>query len=382
MPLITLTGWFRESDSRERPAPHSPATTKQAEETQEEIMSLDMYNCTPKLAREAIIDCIQAGLVPMLKGSPGTGKSAGVHAIGEDFNLHLIDHRISTSTPVDFTGLPRFDADGKARFSPFADIFPTEDMTPPEGKDGWLLFLDEFNSGEEDVQAAAYKLVLDRKVGQYKLHPKVAIVLAGNLATDKAIVKNLSTAMQSRIVHLKLELDFNEFMRDVAIPQKWDPRVIAYLNYKPKMLFDFKPDHNDETFCCPRTWDFLQRMIKDKQVEDRKTPQYGGTITSGVAVDFVQFTKVYSSVIKIADVVRNPQAAAIPHDSSARWATISHLASQVTDADLAPVAEYADRYEMSFRILFYRMLMMQHPTLRSNPVFARSMVELSRYLND
>lgn len=39
-------------------------------------------------------------------------------------------------------------------FMPF-NIFPLENTPLPKGKNGWLLFLDEFNSAPKDVQAAA-----------------------------------------------------------------------------------------------------------------------------------------------------------------------------------------------------------------------------------
>src|SRR6185437_5875943 len=159
-------------------------------------------------------------------------------AVAREYGLQLIDHRLSTSAPEDLSCLPRFREDGIATFAPF-DTFPTDDMPIPEGKQGWLLFLDEFNSASKMVQAAAYKLVLDRMVGQRKLHPNVVIVAAGNLSTDRAIVNPISTAMQSLLIHLTMELDFNEFIEDVALPQQWDGRIIAYLNYKKSALHDF-----------------------------------------------------------------------------------------------------------------------------------------------
>ena len=65
---------------------------------------------------------------------------------------------------------------------------------------GWLLFLDEFNSASVAVQAASYKIVLDRMVGKGHLHKNVAVVCAGNLESDGAIVEQMSTPLQSRLV--------------------------------------------------------------------------------------------------------------------------------------------------------------------------------------
>ena len=120
------------------------------------------------------------------------------------------------------------------------------------------MFLDEFNSAKKEVVAAAYKLILDRMTGQKKLHPNVLIICAGNKATDRAIVNPLGTAMQSRVVHFEMELNFDIFVEDVMIPQEWDERLVAFLHANPGYLHDFDPAHKNKTFCCPRKHTAIQ----------------------------------------------------------------------------------------------------------------------------
>lgn len=341
---------------------------------------IDTYKCTPRQIKKHVIRCMKAGLVPFIQSSPAMGKSAIVASIAKEYGLELIDHRLSTSAPEDLSGLPHF-ADGKASFLPF-DTFPTEDQELPAGKQGWLLFLDEMNSATKMVQAAAYKLVLDKMVGLKKLHPNVVIVCAGNLSTDRAIVNPMSTAMQSRLVHLIMELDFKEFLEDVMLTQRWDSRIVAFLNYKPGFLHDFKPDHNEHTFCAPRTWEFLNKLIKDQPILDEDAALYAGTITSGVAVDFVQFTKVYESLPKLEDVVKDPEHTPMPGDSATRYATITHLLEYVEEKNFDPISLFVDRLPPEFRVLFYRGLLIQKPELKKHSAFRRALVTLSKYLND
>lgn len=106
-----------------------------------------------------VSNVLKAGLVPMIAGSPGIGKSDLVRQLAEDFDLYVIDHRLSTSDPTDMSGLPATKGD-KATFLPF-DLFPTQDtelpINPKTGLkySGFLLFLDEINSAPQSVQAAA-----------------------------------------------------------------------------------------------------------------------------------------------------------------------------------------------------------------------------------
>jgi hypothetical protein len=275
------------------------------------------YVCTPRQARKFIIEVIQAGLVPFVKSSPGVGKSSLLRAICKEFNLFLIDHRASTSVPEDFSGLPKFTDDNLATFRPF-DLFPIETTPIPAGYDGFFVFLDEFNHAVKQVQAASYKLLLDKMVGQFSLHPSTAVALAGNLMTDKAFVNPLSTALQSRVVHILLVPDVQEWLADVAIPNNYDERIIAFiLDRGLDVLMDFDPNHNNETFCCPRTWEFMNKLIDGKTYSlhngvytmDEMTPLYAGTITPGVAVDFVQYTKVFSTLIPTSEIVNDPNGA-------------------------------------------------------------------------
>jgi shikimate kinase len=341
----------------------------------------NLYRCTPRQLRSHITDCLYAGLVPFVQSSPGVGKSSIMKLVAGDLNLEVIDHRLSTSAPEDLSGLPRFNEAGHATFAPFADLFPLAQTEVPADRQGWMLFLDEFNSAAKSVQAASYKLILDHMVGQHKLHEQCVISAAGNMATDRAIVNNLSTAMQSRVVHLELEVNFEEWLYDVALKENYDSRIIAYLSQYPSKLMDFRPDHNEKTFCCPRTWEFMNRLIKGNEVTEAKASLYAGTITSGVAVDFITFTKVFHNMVKIDQVIRDPNGTPVPNDNNAKWATISHLMEGVNDLNFDPLCTYASRFDLSFKILFFRSVMVRQPTLRQHPSFAQAMSQLSRYLN-
>jgi hypothetical protein len=353
---------------------------------------LDAYRCSPRQLRGFITDALYAGLVPFVTASPGVGKSSIMKLVADDLDLKVIDHRLSTSAPEDLSGLPRFDENGFARFAPFADLFPLENTPLPRDKNGdqthqgWMLFLDEFNSGAKATQAAAYKLVLDRMVGQHKLHENCVISAAGNLATDRAIVNQLSTAMQSRMIHLELEVNFEEWLYDVALKQNWDSRIVSFLSQYPSKLMDFRPDHNEKTFCSPRTWEFMNSLLQLPNYAGHdlmsKTPIFTGTITSGIATEFVTYVKVFQNLVKIDQVVRSPENTPVPTDPSTKWATIAHLMENVNDLNFDALCTYANRFDLSFRILFFRSVMARQPHLRQHPSFARSMSSLAQYLRE
>ena len=340
----------------------------------------NFYTCTPRQLKNILATVLGAGLVPFIQSDPGMGKSSIVQQLAKEYGLKVIDHRLSTSAPEDLSGLPRFDANGKAFMAPFADIFPTEDMEIPKGYNGYLLFLDEFNSARKETAAAAYKLILDRMVGQYRLHEKVLIVCAGNLSTSRAITNVMSTAMQSRLVHLELALSFDDWLNDVALKEGYDPRIIAYLSQYPNELMDFRPDHQEKTFCSPRTWEFTNRLIQGKPITDLTTIMLAGTITSGSAVKFVQFTEVFDSLPPISVILANPTTVPVPEDASTKWAIISMLMDKLKDDTFEKITDYVNRFSADFRVLYFRSVIMRQPHLQQHPVFRKSAGDLARYL--
>jgi hypothetical protein len=346
-------------------------------------MSIDMFSATPRQMKTLVSDCIEVGLVPFVTSDPGMGKSAIMHNVCDDYGLHMVDHRMSTSIPEDFSGLPRFTEDGKARFAPFDEIFPMQDTPIPDGKEGFMLFLDEFNSCERDVQAAAYKPVLDHFVGQHPLHERCVITAAGNLTTSNAIVNDLSTAMQSRVIHINLRIDWQEWLEDVALAQNYDNRLVTYLaRTKGEELHDFRPEHQDRTFCCPRTWSFINRFLKNKpELTDLDATLFGGTITSGVAASFVQYTKVSHKVPTLARILREAETLEISHSNDINWATVGMLMSNVDEKNFGTMAKYIDRMSLDFRILFYRGVKIRQPALEEHPAFKKAFINLARYLN-
>lgn len=305
-----------------------------------------------KQAQEFIIDCIGAALVPFITGAPGIGKSSIVKSIADEYNLELIDLRLSQCDPTDLMGLPRFDpVSGKASYAPMA-TFPLSTDPVPNGKDGWLLFLDEFNSASISVQAAAYKLVLDKKVGQADLNPRVAIVCAGNRMIDNAITNRLSTAMQSRLIHLELNVETKEWLEWAHI-NDIDYRITSYINHKPEVLNSFNPNHDDKTFPCQRTWEFVARLIKLwKGVFDfSKLPLIAGAIGEGAAREFVSYCQIFKDLPTIQDIISNPIDITLPSEPSTLYALTGSLANYINDTNADRLMLFIERLPREFQFV-------------------------------
>jgi hypothetical protein len=322
---------------------------------------------TTKEAPDCINEILRAGHVPMLHGSPGTGKSSIAHQVAANKKLKVIDLRLSQSDPTDLAGFPAISKAGdKAGYVPM-DTFPIKGDRIPDGHNGWLLLLDEFNSAPMSVQAAAYKLVLDKQVGQHELHDQVYTIAAGNLASDKAIVNRLSTAMQSRMIHLQIELDPKDWI-NWAIDEKIDHRVIAYIGYRPEMLHKFDPDHSDFTFPCARTWEFASDIIKPwASVSDGNLAILAGTVGEGAATEFRSYCEVYKDLLTIQEILRNPGKVAMPTEPSILWALTGVIAEHTNNSNIDKLILFIERMAIEFQALCLKAVYRRTPTINQTP---------------
>ena len=170
---------------------------------------------------------IDANQPVMLHGSPGVGKSDVVRQIAKQRGIELIDLRLSQLDPVDLRGVPSVDT------KKHITSWNTPSFLPTDGEG--ILFLDEINSAAQATQAAAYQLVLDRKLGDYVMPPGWAIIAAGNRSTDRAIVNQMSTALKNRFTHLNYEVN-NDDWCDWALRSNIAVEVLGFIRFRPMLL--------------------------------------------------------------------------------------------------------------------------------------------------
>lgn len=303
--------------------------------------------------KESIKRCIDKKLVPFIQGSPGLGKSAIVREIADDMNLDIIDLRLSQCDITDLNGLPKLSGE-KSTFLPF-DTYPLQKDSLPEGKNGWILFLDELNSAVRSVQCASYKLILDRMVGQHKLHDNVYIVAAGNLVTDNAVVNQMPTALRSRLINLILTVDSDSWL-EWALKNNIDTRIYCFIKYKPKNLFVFNPAKTDHTFACPRTWEMLSKLIEGEN--DLKSMEELIYSTIGeVYEEFISFDEECRNLPTVDDIINN--SAKVPEKVGYKWMTTFHILQnimKVPDDKLDIIFNYLKSMGDEYLVIFTSQL--------------------------
>lgn len=304
----------------------------------------------------------KAGIVPFLHSSPAQGKSSLAKQLAEQYKLKVIDLRLTELDSTDLSGLPYFN-NGKAEFMPF-NTFPLQDTPIPEDYTGWLILLDEFNSAPQAVQAAAYKLVLDRQVGQHKLHDKVAMIACGNLETDNAIVNPMSSALISRFAHFDINLNVDDWL-EWASKAGIDYRITSYLSYRKDNLYTFKPDATSP-YASPRTWEMVSKVIKGN--EEPSTLLVSSLIGDGIANEFIQYTKLYLDLPTLQEILDNPTGVKMSDDLSTQWATMSMVTHSITVDNHDKLSVFLRRFSSELQYCALREIKHRNPAVLAKVV--------------
>jgi len=191
----------------------------------------------------------------MLWGPPGVGKSDMIRQTGERHAAPVIDIRLSQMEPSDLRGIPFRNGEFVEWAAPA--ILPNAERHGDEG----ILFLDEITSAPPSVSAAAYQLILDRRLGEYQVPKGWAIFAAGNRQGDRGVTYTMPAPLANRFSHFDVDTHLDDWVA-WAYQHDLDERVIGFLRFRPELLFDFDPAHNPVAFPSPRSWEFAHRSLQ------------------------------------------------------------------------------------------------------------------------
>lgn len=251
----------------------------------------------------------------MLWGPPGIGKSSIVLDVAKQSDLELVDLRLSQLAPTDLRGLPVAE-DGLSRW------FPPE-FLPHKGKG--ILFLDEINMAPPTMQGIAQQLILDRKVGSYRVPEGWFIWAAGNRKSDRAAVFEMPSALANRFIHLDLVPDFESF-KAWGLRSGLSEQVLAFLAFRPSLMHQI--DAQRPAWPSPRSWLMANQLwMSGLTVEPAVGPAAAG--------EFEAFCAIYQGLPDLESILDGKSKASFPAEASARYATVLGLLVRSGDVEAA-----------------------------------------------
>ena len=282
----------------------------------------------------------------MLWGAPGVGKSQMIAQIGEKHQAPVIDIRLSQMEPTDLRGIP-FRVDGVVDWA-IPSMLPDSKRHGERG----ILFLDEITSAAPTVSAAAYQLILDRKLGDYEVPPGWAIFAAGNRQGDRGVTYSMPAPLANRFSHFEVEVNVDDWVK-WAYDHDIDERLIGFIRFRPELLFDFDPAHNPAAFPSPRSWEFAHRALqKFSDAPDLLPGALQACVGPAAGIELKAFVDNLDNLPDIDAILRGEQVPT-PKEIDLQYAVASSLVGRAIKAkgkaDAAEVYGHILNYAKSFR---------------------------------
>lgn len=275
----------------------------------------------PSSAKRSLEHLCAQKVPVFLWGPPGIGKSSIVSQIAKDQGIGFVDLRLSLLDPTDLRGIPFFDTKNDSA------VWASPSFLPDGKEERGILFLDELNTAAPMVQASAYQLILDRKIGEYRLPDGWAIVAAGNRESDRGVVFRMAAPLANRFVHLEMEPSIEDW-RQWAIQKGIDPLIIAYISHRPDALFAFNSD--SRSFATPRTWEYVNDILASSPDDDLLLGLVSGAIGEELAASFLGFRLVANELPDI-DAIFEGTEDSVPEEPSALHILSNALSMRVDD---------------------------------------------------
>ena len=261
----------------------------------------------------------------MLWGAPGVGKSQGVRQIAKNLEkelqipVNVVDVRLLLFNPIDLRGIPVADKDNSLAIWLKPKIFQMPDTGCIN-----ILFLDEISAAPQSVQAAAYQITLDRRVGEHILPDNCIVMAAGNRVSDKSVAVKMPKALANRLMHIEIEGSYDSWM-DWALKHGINEKVLGYIAYNPDRLFCFDVTKDDVAFPTPRSWEMVSNILNtiSDDVEYVK-PMINGLVGVGPSLEFANYCRVYQYLPNVEDIFNGTELT-IPKQLDVLYALVYSL---------------------------------------------------------
>jgi hypothetical protein len=286
--------------------------------------------------------------VPMFIWSPpGCGKTAIVEAICEQFGWRLIDLRLAQMDTVDVRGIP-FIFEGRTYYAAPGALPPEDGSWGP-----CIIFLDEYMQARQDVAAVSGQLVNERRLGDYHLPDNVLIMAASNRAGDRAASGRMPTQIANRFLHYELVVRPTEWC-DWATANGIDDRVVAFIRFRPELVYQFDPKATAPAYPTLRTWEKVSTMIKGEassDVEYIRRVTYAA-VGEGAGAEFVGFVTALENLPDIDAIIADPDAHDDPERPDLRFAVAAALGRRADQGNVESIWSYLLKLPAEWQVLW------------------------------
>tara|TARA_E500000318_G_scaffold99781_1_gene102040 strand:+ start:65 stop:1171 length:1107 start_codon:yes stop_codon:yes gene_type:complete len=301
----------------------------------------------------------------LLQGHMGTGKSSLLTTLAADPDLsnHVPCYFDCTTKDLGDITLPNIKVNQDV---PYVTYATNEELGAHENKP-IILMIDEFGKANPAVKNALLRLILERKIGSYTLHPDSIIFATTNLGSE-GVGDLLPAHARNRITVVETKKpDAMEWV-EWGIGNGVDHTILGWVKDNPQVMQDFRdvpnPDDNQyifhpkavdrAAFCTPRSLHAASDILQNREGLDDNTLTAAlmGTIGTRAAMDFMAFLKLADQLPSLESIKNDPDNATVPTSASATCMVVFRSLSTVERDWMDAWMTYMLRLGTEFQSLF------------------------------
>ena len=264
----------------------------------------------------------------LVQGHMGTGKSSILSILAEKYPTYVPCYFDCTTKDLGDITIPNVSKldDGTG----FVSYLTNEELGVHHDKP-IILMIDEYGKANPAVKNAMLRLMLERKIGSYKLHKDSLVFATTNLGAE-GVGDLIPPHARNRIVMSVMKKPTNMEWISWAINKGIDQTLLGWCKENPQLFYSFEdvknPDDNPyifhpkqqrASFVTPRSLEACSIWLeqRDKLDDTTLTSMLMGTIGERGAMDLMAFVKLADQLPSLESIKKDPKNAKVPTSASA-----------------------------------------------------------------
>lgn len=315
---------------------------------------------SPSEAHDMLLVALESGTTAMMWGNYGVGKTSVANQLfktlsGSNVPVAKRFDSIITIIPsqIDIVDL-KLPVPHKLESGEIISKFAFSEILPREGRH--LIFVDEINTAPQSLQPTLYSLILEGKIGNYKLPDGCFRIGAGNREEDQCAAQPMAAALKDRLnLHMFVSPDKDSWGLWAA-RNKIRPEIQAWVQFSPHSSLTGHNPEDPTGGSTPRTLEALSKMMDtlDKQHKLRSKTEsllLAGTIGQAAASEFEGFLEIYRSQISLEEIIKNPTKAEVPQETSLLYCVAFSLAERMNLENVDAIFKYLNRLPQTYTVV-------------------------------
>jgi len=278
----------------------------------------------------------------LVQGHMGTGKSSLLTTLSRDLPKHTPCYFDCTTKDLGDITIPKMNQLDNADYVSYA----TNEELGAHHKNPIILMIDEYGKANPAVKNALLRVMLERKIGGYELHPDSLVFATTNLGAE-GVGDLLPPHARNRITVITARKPDNMEWIEWGINNGVDHTLLGWCKDNPHLFYGFEdvkdPDDNPyiyhpkqqrTAFVTPRSLEAASDWLKTREHFDDQTLTglLMGTIGERGAMDLMAFVKLSDQLPSLQSIKDEPKTAKVP-DSAAAVCMVVYRSLSTLGAD-------------------------------------------------